>query len=116
MPLVLDAGPHILVNGLSGGEVKITRFGETTQQRVVSNNLNDVIRTVVELGGEYPDVVQMIQQAKDTGCMTSRFKINALPTGGNEILESNQDNLADSEISDSYQIQTPQPELFGKKS
>ncbi len=116
LPLVLDAGPHILVNGLSGGEVKITRFGETTQQRVVSNNLNDVIRTVVELGGEYPDVVQMIQQAKDTGCMTSRFKINALPIGGNELLESNQDNLADSEISDSYQIQTPQPELFGKKS
>jgi hypothetical protein len=115
LPLVLDAGPHILVNGLSGGEVKISRFGETTQQRVVSNNLDAVIRTVVELGGEYPDIVQMIQQAKDTGCLTSRFRVNAIPTGGGELLESNTDSVADQETSESYRIQTPQSELFGNK-
>jgi flagellar basal body P-ring protein FlgI len=115
LPLVLDAGPHILVNGLSGGEVKISRFGETTQQRVVSNNLDAVIRTVVELGGEYPDIVQMIQQAKDTGCLTSRFRVNAIPTGGGELLESNTDSVADQKTSESYRIQTPQSELFGNK-
>ena len=116
LPLVLDAGPHILVNGLSGGEVKISRFGEATEQRVVSNDLDEVIRTVVELGGEYPDIVQMLQQAKDTGCLTSRFRVNALPTSSGVLLESNQDSVADDETSDSYRIQTPEPELFGRKS
>lgn len=126
LPLVLDAGPRILVNGLSGGEVKISRFGEMTEQRVVGSNLPDVIRTVVELGGEYPDVVQMLQQAKDTGSLTCRFRVNALPTGGGDLLESNKasvaaneavlDETVEIEAAPSYHIQTPQPELFGRKS
>ncbi|MCG8449729.1 MAG: flagellar basal body P-ring protein FlgI [Pirellulales bacterium] len=116
LPLVLDAGTQILVNGLSGGEVKISRFGETTQQRVVSNNLDAVIRTVVELGGEYPDVVQMLQQAKDTGALSSRFRVNALPSGGGELLESNKEAFTEEESTEAYHLQTPEPELFGRKS
>ncbi|MCH2114038.1 MAG: flagellar basal body P-ring protein FlgI [Pirellulales bacterium] len=114
LPLVLDAGPRILVNGLSGAEVKISRFGKTTEQRVITNNLREVIATVVELGGDYPDVVQMLQQAKDTGSLTSRFRVDALPGAAEELLKSNQGSPTPE--ADSYQIQTPQPELFGRKS
>ncbi len=120
LPLVLDAGPKILVNGLRGGTVKISHFGETTEQRVVENQLEDVIRTVVELGGEYPDVVQMLQQAKDTGALSCRYRVNALPLGGSELLESNRHNRPDgeppaNEAPDTYHLQTPRPELFGKQ-
>lgn len=111
LPLVLDAGPRILINGLSGAEVKVSRFGDVTEQRVVSNELDQVIRAVVELGGEYPDVVQMLQQAKDSGSLMSRFRIDAIPQGGGELLESNQD----SEEVEQYELQSPEPELFGYK-
>ena len=87
MPLVLDAGPKILVNGLNGGQIKVSQFGGATQQRTVDNNIEAVIRAVVELGGTYPDVVQMLQQAKKSGALTSRFRVNALPEGGREFLK-----------------------------
>ena len=111
LPLVLDAGPKILVNGLSGEEVKISYFGKETEQRVVSNSLDAVIRTVVELGGTYPDVVQLLQQAKDTGSLASRFRIDALPSEGGDLLESNREGKTQN-----YPLQTPEPELFGRKN
>jgi len=84
---VLDAGPRILVNGLNGKEITISRFspGDPTEQRLVSTNVNDVIRAVVDLGGDYPDVVQMLQQAKNIGALPSRFRVNALPEPGRSI-------------------------------
>jgi hypothetical protein len=117
---VLDAGPKILVNGLSGGQIKVSNFGETTQQRIVSTNVEEVIRAVVELGGNYPDVVQMLQQAKQTGAMESRFRVNALPEVGRElVMRDREDSSEDEESSTiekaSYEIETPEPGLFEMK-
>jgi len=115
LPLVLDAGPQILVNGLSGGEIKVSRFSQTTQQRVVSTDVDEVVRAVVELGGTYPDVVQMLAQAKETGALTSRFRVNALPETGREYLKS--DDASDQEDSiETFDLETPSPELFGRNS
>jgi len=87
LPMVLDAGPRILVNGLNGGQLTISRFSpkEPTQQRVVSAHVDEVIRAVVDLGGDYPDVVQMLRQAKDCGALPSRYRENALPEVGRSI-------------------------------
>lgn len=97
LPLVLDAGPKILINGLSGGEgsneesdggqIKVSKFGSTTEQRIVPNEVEAVIRAVVELGGTYPDVVQMLQQANNSNALVSRFRVNALPEGGRKYEE-----------------------------
>ncbi len=119
LPLVLDAGPKILVNGLSGGEIKVSRFSETTQQRVVSTDVDEVIRAVVELGGTYPDVVQMLAQAKESGAMASRFRVNALPESGREFLKSDEDSSSLEKSSesaiDSFDLETPAPELFSRR-
>lgn len=87
LPLVIDAGSRILVNGLRGGQITVSRFGpnEPTQERVVSTSVDEVIRAIVDLGGEYPDVVQMLQDAKTAGVLTSRFCEDALPEGGREF-------------------------------
>jgi flagellar basal body P-ring protein FlgI len=87
LPTVLDAGPRIMVNGLSGTQFTVSRFspGEPTQQRIVSTNVDEVIRAVVDLGGDYPDVVQMLQQAKNSGALPSRFRVNALPEPGRTL-------------------------------
>lgn len=84
LPLVLDAGKNILVNGLGGGEITVSRFVADAQpeQRVVSSSVDEVIRAVVELGGTYPDVVQALQQATEEHALASRFRVDALPEAG----------------------------------
>jgi len=86
LPVLLDAGPRIMLKGIGGGEITVSRFaaGEPTEKRVVSTRLDEVIRAIVELGGRYPDVVQMLQQAKESGALSSRFRVNALPEPGRD--------------------------------
>lgn len=119
LPLVLDAGPQILVNGLSGAQIKVSHFGETTQQRIVSTDVDAVIRAIMELGGSYPDVVQMLQQANESGALISRFRVNALPEGGREIVRSRSTSsgkdAAEQLDFESHDLGTPEPELFGRK-
>lgn len=125
LPLVADAGKHILVNGLSGAQITVSRFSinEPTQQRVVSTNVEEVIRAVVDLGGTYPDVVQLLQQAKEEGSLASRFRVNALPKSGRQLVHSHKSNSAGDSAeqpdgdpqSESYELATPLPELFGRK-
>ncbi len=100
LPAVLDAGPRIMVNGLSGSQFTISRFspGEPTQQRVVSTNVDEVIRAVVDLGGDYPDVVQMLQQAKNSGALPSRFRVNALPEPGRTVDREQSSNKDDAKL------------------
>ncbi|GMQ80478.1 MAG: flagellar basal body P-ring protein FlgI [Planctomycetia bacterium] len=82
LPLILDAGRHIMIKGdEQSGTVVVSRFvpGEADQRRQVSDRVEDVVRAIVELGGTYPDVVQALQQAKESGALGSRFKVDALP-------------------------------------
>ncbi len=119
LPLVLDAGPRILINGLDGTQIKVSHFSETTQQRVVPNDIDSVVRAVVELGGTYPDVVQFLQQAKSAGSLQSRFRVNALPRVGGRSTgySSKNDSEAKDEAEEkSIKLGTPDSELFESKS
>jgi len=70
----------------------------------------------VELGGTYPDVVQMLQQANESGALNSRFRVNALPETGREIMRGHSDDsdkaLEDQPELASFDLGTPDPELF----
>jgi flagellar basal body P-ring protein FlgI len=121
LPLVLDAGKSILVNGRGGDTITISRFtpGAEPEQRVVSTDLNAVIRSIVELGGTYPDVVQALQQAKTDGALTSRFEVDALPEGGRSYdRDAPRFDDEDSKLytspspTSSPEIASPTPQLF----
>lgn len=118
LPMVLDAGKHILVNGLSGSQVTVSRFaaGETTQKRVVSTSVDEVIRAIVELGGHYPDVVQALQQAKKDGALTSRLRVDALPEAGRSYTRDDHTPLDPEDAGATpYKVATPLPDLFSRK-
>ncbi len=130
LPLVLDAGQDILVNGLTGDEVVVSRFtaGESTRKRIVSTRVEEVIRAIVELGGTYPDVVQALQEAKSDDALASRFRVDAIPRAGREYdrddpeLASNdsEEGAPDADggydpETDAYQVATPLPDLFSRK-
>jgi hypothetical protein len=84
-PLALTAGSHISVNAPPGSEtITISRFelGKPDQRKVVSTRVADVILTVAEMGGTYPDVAQMLAQADRQFNVPGRIAIDALPRGG----------------------------------
>ena len=83
-PLAIYAGPRIMVTSSGGDHVSVSRFAphETDQARSVSPRLDDVLRAAVELGATYPDVVQMLQEAKASGALEGRFEVDALPETG----------------------------------
>jgi hypothetical protein len=50
-----------------------------TQRRQCDLKLVDAIRTVAELGGAYPDVVELLRQADHCKCLTGALAVDALP-------------------------------------
>ncbi|MDR0391126.1 MAG: flagellar basal body P-ring protein FlgI [Planctomycetaceae bacterium] len=101
-PFVLDAGPTIFVNGNNTtGEITIKKFATKADQldesrMVNSNNLDDVIRAVVDIGGTYPDVVQMLCQADQKKCLSCPVKIDSLPEA-NRFYQRKSEQLPETE-------------------
>jgi hypothetical protein len=101
-PFAINAGPAIFVNG-QNEQVVITKFGRLDEKRTVSNKLDDIIRAVVDLGGTYPDVSQLIQEAAQSHSLNCRLEIDCLPEefriyhrpGGSPIEEKKEIRVAE---------------------
>lgn len=80
-PFNLDAGPLMLVNGQTPNDVVVSKFVTKgmDEKRMVSNRLDEVIRAVVDMGGTYPDVVQLIRQAEMRRVLSCRLEVDCLP-------------------------------------
>ena len=115
-PFVLEAGKSILVKGTAPDKVTVSRFavGKPDQKRLVSSNVDEIIRAIVELGGTYPDVVQALQHAKNNHALAARFEVDALPDGDREY--RHKDGLAEGSVTASDDghvvVANPLPELF----
>jgi hypothetical protein len=114
LPMVLEAGRRILINGLDETQVHVTRFapGEEDQKRVVSNRVDHVIRAIVELGGTYPDVVEALASAKQSGALPSRLAFDAIPTSERQYQRASAADEATE--GGSFRVANPIPDLFGR--
>jgi flagellar basal body P-ring protein FlgI len=124
LPLMLDAGKQILVNGMNGDKITVSQFapGAEPKQLVVSTKVDDVIHAIASLGGTYPDVVQALQQAKTDGALPSRFEVDALPQPGrpydrDEHAPAGGDASAAATAAPekTIEVASPLPELFGRQ-
>ncbi|HEX7377593.1 MAG TPA: flagellar basal body P-ring protein FlgI [Pirellulales bacterium] len=113
-PLLLEAGKEIQVFAKEGDEITVSRIlvGDE-QKRVVSTKVDDVIRAVVALGGNYPDVVQLLQKAKSRHHLESRFEIDALPASGRSYDRSPEDDEEERQERQ-FTIANPLPGLFAR--
>jgi flagellar basal body P-ring protein FlgI len=118
-PISVNAGNQIMVNSVNPNEITVSKFAvkEADQKRVVSAKVDEVIRAVAELGGTYPDVVQMLQEAKASGALPSRFEIDALPEGGRtyERISTDGGDIEQSKASVKTASGKSAPDLFYKK-
>jgi len=93
-PFALEAGPIIYVNGQTPGSVVVTRFvpSGVDEKRTVSNQLDEIIRAVVDMGGTYPDMVQMLRQADMEKVLSCRLEIDCLPEANRVYRRSSSDS------------------------
>lgn len=94
-PMAVRAGPRILVTAPPGRDrVVVARYepGRPDLRKEVSTGVADVIRTVVEFGGSYPDVAQMLLQASKQENLGGRIEIDSLPQAGREYVRKTGDS------------------------
>jgi hypothetical protein len=86
VPTAVFAGKRILVKSVPGGRLKVSYFtlGRDDKTEYCANDIRDLIRTLVHVGGSYADVVAAINDAKQKGTLTARVKFDALPVPGRE--------------------------------
>lgn len=84
-PMALSAGNKIAINASPGSEtVTISKFelGEKDERITIENNLAKVIVEAAKLGATYPDIAQMLMQAKEQHNLECRLEVDALPNAG----------------------------------
>ncbi len=84
-PLLLSAGRNVMITAQPGSETAtVVRFeaNRPDQRKEVSLNVAEVIRTAVQLGARYPDVVQMLSEASRQRNLPTRLATDALPEAG----------------------------------
>ena len=83
-PMLVRAGKVLISAPAGRNEVIVSRYsvGKEDQRTVVSTRVADVITAAVEYGATYPDIVQMLIQAKNQLNVAGRVEIDALPEAG----------------------------------
>ncbi len=99
---ILDAGTSILVTCTNGtDEVKVTRLG-SIQSRMVTTRLDEIVKAIVDLGGTYPDIVQMLLEAQAQKALPCKVEIDKLPQGGRLYTRSVEEEVVEEEKKRSF--------------
>jgi len=88
-PVALRAGKIMVTTpaaqrGGTGDTIAVAKYeaGKPDQRLIVPGRIESVIRAVVQLGGTYPDIVQMLGEASAAGALPGRLEVDALPEAG----------------------------------
>ncbi len=84
-PIYVKAGNHIQISApLGSNRITVSRYeiGKEDHRRITSTLVAEVIRAVSDFGGTYPDVAQMLLQAKKQHNAPGRIEIDSLPQAG----------------------------------
>jgi hypothetical protein len=82
-PFKMLAGSEFTVTAERGDDrCTVSRFvlsPPSVARRQCSLRVEDVLRTVAELGGQYPDVVDLLRQVEGRHCLTAPVRFDAVP-------------------------------------
>ena len=90
LPALIFAGKRIMIDGRQGDAVKVSVFrqqdGDTHEH--CSARMDDILGVVARLGGTYPEVVQLLRQARDRDYLTARLAFDSVPEIGGASRET----------------------------
>lgn len=92
----IEAGPKILIKG-EGDKLRVSRFGageNGDKVEVCTTLLDEMIRSVVKVGGSYADVIASLQNAREKGLLETRIAVEALPKPTREYERDEEENVA----------------------
>jgi hypothetical protein len=77
----LMAGEFIITAGVDDRQCWVSRIPLQGRKarRQCSLQLEEVLRTIADLGGTYPEVLELLQQARRTQCLNCPVRCDALP-------------------------------------
>jgi hypothetical protein len=82
-PVKILAGPEFVVTSERGDDrCTVSRFqaaDASVQRKQCSLKLEDVLYTMVELGGQYPDAIQLLSKAEEYHCLSCPVCFRNLP-------------------------------------
>ncbi|MDX1961959.1 MAG: flagellar basal body P-ring protein FlgI [Pirellulales bacterium] len=112
--LSIEAGQSIIVRVDSPERIVLSRFlpGEPDQRLECPNDLGEVIRKIVEIGGKYPDVVHFLTEANRQQALNCRFEVDKLPQTGRRYDRTKHEDTAHTE-DEAYEVSWALPNLFG---
>lgn len=90
MPFIASAGKEIMLTG-RGSKIQVTHFGKTDDQTVVCpNNLTEILRAIVHVGGDYAEVVGFINNVTERTdnrqpSLDCRVEFDAIPKTGRKF-------------------------------
>jgi hypothetical protein len=96
-PARIMAGPEFTVTAQQGDKhCVVSRFITSTgkiYQHTCSLRLEDIIRAMAEMGGQYPDVVDLLRKADEWKCLNCAVHVDALPQASSvvELAQSGRD-------------------------
>jgi flagellar basal body P-ring protein FlgI len=116
-PFTLEAGKSTVVKATAPDRVVISRFalGEPDRELVTSARLEDVIRAIIEAGGQYPDVVQLLHAARLQGALAGRFEVEAVPQAGRSYDRPRDGDKGNGDRS-GFEVLGSLPNLFGRRA
>ncbi|MCA9173088.1 MAG: flagellar basal body P-ring protein FlgI [Planctomycetales bacterium] len=106
-PAFVFAGEDIMLKGTPDGRIRVIRFqlGQDEEEMVVGTDLDQIIRGIAALGGNYSDIYHAITSAKQGGYLASRVVVNARASGNRTYQRDEQGS----------EPQSPTPELFADR-
>lgn len=110
-PSFLYAGESILIRGVSRDKLKVSLFktNEETKHVFCAPTVDDLIRTIVELGGGYQEVLVAFRTAKEKGYLDARLEVGATPTQGRPY------HPKPGSAGPAYEVVNPVPEMFSDR-
>lgn len=97
------------VKGIDENHIKVSHYAVDSDptHEVVSNRLDEVIRTMAKHDGGYLDIVEVLKKAKESQTINARLVFDAVPKPGRKRV-----NYEDVEEGGSFLAANPLPELF----
>jgi len=124
-PPFLFAGKNLMIKEAESDRLKIIRFSARKEDEVkyCSTRLDDVLRTIVELGGRYEDAFRCLRDAKARNYLDARVVVDALPRPGRTYRrhEAAHDTESDEAVSSEppapqRHVASPLPDMFRSPS
>lgn len=106
-PNFLFVGPKMMIKRLDDQQVRVIRYtaGEDDKEQVCSNDVGDIIRAIVEMGGGYEAAYQACRSAKFSGKLDARLAVDTQA-------RANRQFDRDSDDESRFRPANPTPGLF----